>query len=55
MYAAGSTGRAIALPTRSSCSAVLALDMPVGFTSADGREKSQYRAMVFGGGNDIHR
>lgn len=31
------------------------MEMVVGFTSADGREKSQYRAIVFGGGREIHR
>ena len=55
MTVSGSTGKAMALPTSSSCRAVLILDTVVGFTSAEGREKSQYRAMVFGGGREIHR
>lgn len=52
--ASGSTGTVIAEPTRRSCSAVLAFEMVVGFTSAEGREKSQYRAIVLGGGREIH-
>lgn len=52
--ASGRTGTVIADPTRSSCSAVLAFEMVVGFTSADGSEKSQYRAIVLGGGSEIH-
>lgn len=51
----GITGIAIADPTSTSCSAVFIFEMFVGFTSADGSEKSQYRAMVLGGGRDIHR
>ena len=50
----GITGNAMADPTSKSCSAVLALEMVVGLTSADGSEKSQYRAIVFGGGREIH-
>lgn len=50
----GRTGIEIAEPTSNSCRAVLILEISVGFTSAEGREKSQYRAMVFGGGSDIH-
>lgn len=53
--ASGTTGRAIALPTRTNCSAVLIFEISVGFTSADGSEKSQYRAIVFGGGREIQR
>lgn len=46
---------AMAEPTRSSCRAVFSFETEVGLTSADGREKSQYRAMVFGGGSEIQR
>lgn len=53
--ASGRTGMPMAEPTRNSCKAVLILEISVGFTSAEGREKSQYRAMVFGGGREIHR
>lgn len=52
---AGITGSAIDDPTRSNCKAVFTFEIPVGLTSAEGSEKSQYRAMVFGGGRDIHR
>lgn len=51
----GTTGNAIAEPTSRSCNTVLTLEMSVGFTSAEGMEKSQYRAIVFGGGREIHR
>lgn len=45
----------MAVPTSSSCRAVLTLEIVVGLTSAEGREKSQYRAMVLGGGSEIQR
>lgn len=51
----GITGNAIDEPTNNNCRAVLTLDIMVGFTSADGSEKSQYLLMVFGGGREIHR
>lgn len=53
--ASGTTGRAIALPTSTSCKAVLIFETSVGFTSAEGSEKSQYRAIVLGGGSEIQR
>jgi hypothetical protein len=52
---AGTTGIAIDVPTSNSCSAVFALEMAVGLTSAEGSEKSQYRAMVLGGGSETQR
>jgi thioredoxin reductase len=55
IMASGTTGRAIALPTSTSWRAVLILEISVGFTSAEGREKSQYRAIVLGGGSEIQR
>lgn len=55
MIVSGTTGRAIALPTSTSCRAVLILEISVGLTSAEGSEKSQYRAMVLGGGREIQR
>lgn len=48
-------GMAVVAPMRASCRAVLYLLMVVGRTSADGKEKSQYRENVFGGGSDIQR
>ena len=51
----GRTGIAIAEPTSNSCRAVLILEISVGLTSAEGREKSQYRAIVLGGGREIQR
>lgn len=48
-------GAAVVTPTSASCKKVLYLLIVVGRTSADGSEKSQYRANVFGGGRDIHR
>jgi hypothetical protein len=53
--ASGTTGSAIALPTKTSCRAVLIFEISVGLTSAEGSEKSQYRAMVFGSGSEIQR
>lgn len=49
------TGATVVSPSRPSCRAVLYLLMVVGRTSAEGREKSQYLAKVFGGGSEIHR
>lgn len=43
------------MPTRPTWNKVLYLLIVVGCTSAEGREKSQYRAKVFGGGREIHR
>jgi hypothetical protein len=51
----GTTGAMVVRPIRPSCNAVLYLLMVVGWTSAEGREKSQYRAKVLGGGRDIQR
>lgn len=48
-------GMAVVAPIKASCSAVLYLLIVVGRTSAEGREKSQYRVKVFGGGSDIQR
>lgn len=53
--ASGSTGNAIADQTNNNCNAVLTLETKVGLTSAEGSEKSQYLAIVFGGGSDIQR
>jgi hypothetical protein len=39
--ASGSTGTVIVDPSSNSCSAVLAFDIVVGFTSAEGSVKSQ--------------
>ncbi len=50
----GTTGAKVVNPIKPSCSAVLYLLMVVGRTSAEGREKSQYREKVLGGGSDIH-
>jgi hypothetical protein len=49
------SGAAVVAPTRASCKNVLYLLIVVGRTSAEGREKSQYRANVFGGGSEIQR
>jgi hypothetical protein len=48
-------GIAVVAPINANCKAVLYLLIVVGWTSAEGSEKSQYRAKVFGGGRDIHR
>lgn len=48
-------GVAVAAPIKASCRAVLYLLMVVGWTSADGSEKSQYRIKVLGGGREIQR
>jgi hypothetical protein len=48
-------GIAVVAPINASCSAVLYLLMVVGCTSADGKEKSQYRVNVLGGGREIQR
>lgn len=48
-------GRAVVAPMSASCSAVLYLLIVVGWTSAEGREKSQYRENVLGGGREIQR
>jgi hypothetical protein len=53
--ASGTTGSAIALPTNTSCRAVLIFEISVGLTSAEGSEKSQYRAIVLGSGSEIQR
>lgn len=50
-----SSGATTVDPMRANCKNVLYLLMVVGRTSADGREKSQYRMKVLGGGRDIHR
>ena len=42
-------------PISASCKNVLYLLIVVGRTSAEGREKSQYRIKVLGGGRDIQR
>lgn len=39
-------GATVVAPTRTSWRAVLYFEMAVGFTSADGMEKSQYRVKV---------
>jgi hypothetical protein len=49
------TGAAVVSPMRPTCKKVLYLLIVVGCTSADGREKSQYREKVFGGGREIQR
>jgi len=46
------TGKASVAPVRRIWRKVLYLETVVGWTSADGREKSQYRRKVFGAGND---
>lgn len=48
------TGTAVAAPSKRSCRNVLNFEIPVGCTSALGREKSQYRVKLFGGGNDAY-
>jgi hypothetical protein len=48
-------GAAVVAPTNNNCSTVLYLLIVVGCTSAEGREKSQYLANVFGAGNEIQR
>lgn len=48
------SGIAVVAPINANCKAVLYLLMVVGCTSAEGSEKSQYRANVFGGGSDIY-
>lgn len=48
-------GIAVVAPISANCNAVLYLLIVVGWTSADGSEKSQYRVKVFGGGSEIHR
>ena len=55
MSRAGITGAAVVSPTSPSCRAVLYLLISVGRTSAEGSEKSQYRANVLGGGREIQR
>lgn len=52
---AGMTGATVVRPMSPSCSAVLYLLIVVGRTSAEGSEKSQYRANVLGGGSEIQR
>lgn len=49
------TGAAVVRPMRPTCRKVLYLLMVVGWTSAEGSEKSQYREKVFGGGSEIQR
>lgn len=51
----GIMGADVVKPTRASWRKVLYLLMVVGWTSAEGNEKSQYRAKVLGGGNEIQR
>ena len=46
------TGTARVDPISTSCSRVLNLDIVVGWTSALGREKSQYRENVLGKGRE---
>jgi hypothetical protein len=48
-------GDAVVAPIKANCNAVLYLLMVVGRTSAEGREKSQYRKNVLGGGSEIQR
>lgn len=48
-------GAAVVRPTKANWRKVLYLLIVVGRTSADGREKSQYRENVLGGGNEIQR
>jgi hypothetical protein len=50
-----SKGIAVVAPIKASCKAVLYLLMVVGWTSAEGSEKSQYLDSVLGGGSDIQR
>lgn len=49
----GTRGFTIVAPIKPSCRNVLYLLMVVGRTSADGREKSQYRMNVLGGGREM--
>jgi len=49
------TGRARVAPMRRICRKVLYLDTVVGWTWADGNEKSQYLPNVFGAGSDAYR
>jgi len=46
------TGRASVEPMSTSWRKVLYLETVVGWTSADGREKSQYRPKVLGAGKE---
>jgi hypothetical protein len=48
-------GAAVVDPTSASWRNVLYLLIVVGWTSADGREKSQYLVNVLGGGREIQR
>lgn len=43
----GNKGATVVTPTRTSCRKVLYLEIWVGWTEADGIEKSQYRVKVF--------
>ena len=43
----GTRGPTVVAPTNINCKAVLYFDIVVGFTSAEGIEKSQYRVNVF--------
>jgi hypothetical protein len=49
------SGNAVIAPMSPTCRKVLNFDSPVGCTSADGSEKSQYRAKVFGDGREAKR
>lgn len=46
------TGMASVTPMRMSCRKVLYFETMVGWTSAEGSEKSQYRAKVLGAGSE---
>jgi hypothetical protein len=50
----GTIGERVVSPISASCKNVLYLLIVVGFTSAEGREKSQYLVKVLGGGKEIH-
>lgn len=50
-----SSGETVVAPIRASCKNVLYLLIVVGRTSAEGREKSQYRIKVLGAGREIQR
>jgi hypothetical protein len=53
LKSAVTSGRAVVAPINANCSAVLYLLIVVGRTSAEGREKSQYRVKVLGGGREM--
>lgn len=43
----GNKGPTVVVPTRTSCKKVLYFEIVVGWTEAEGIEKSQYRLKVF--------